>query len=285
MALSIKVKSLSAYYKKMADKYKYLIRKLLAQVHDGYFRLQVNQRLYVNTMVMLIVCLTSSAVLDSQDNRGIFIVFLLFWVSAICYDLIALYRKVYESVLGKGFLLVLLSLCTNFAIVLSSQLVNDISGVDPSKFPHTITLLSILAIPLFIALGFCILYFGLLLATPLLLMFHVMPDDKAKEVLIPGYRLNSDIIYLKTTRVVQLISLAVFCGFVFSLSQRITQSYEGFLTATARSFLFQFEMYPKAPCAIDPGSRVAFLSDEKILLGHESATGVFFRVSECKSGA
>lgn len=261
------------------------ILNALAKVRDGYFRLQVNQRLYINATVMLIAFLISSAVLGPQGAKGVLIIFFVFWIAAICYDLVTLYKKVYESVLGKGFLVILLSLCTNFAIVLSSQLVNDISGVDPSKFPHTIALLSILSIPFFIAAGFGILYFCLLLATPLLLMFHTLPDDKAKEILIPGYCASPSITYQKTTRTIQFISLAVFCGFVLTLSQKVTRSYETFLTDTARSFLYQMEMYPKATCAIEPGSRAAFLSDEKILIGEKNAAGIVFKVRDCQSGA
>lgn len=119
----------------------------LAKIRDEYFRLQVNQRLYINATAMLMIFLISSAVLGPQGTKAALIVFLAFWIAAICYDLVALYNNVYESVLGKGFLVILFSLCTNFAIALSSQLVNDISGVDPSKFPHTIALLSILSIP------------------------------------------------------------------------------------------------------------------------------------------
>lgn len=260
------------------------IRNALTQIRGSYLRLQVNQRLYVNAMVMLIVFLISSAFLGPQDTRSVLIVFLAFWIAAIGCDLIAVYKKVYESILGKGFLVVLLSLCTNFAIVLSSQLVNDIAGVDPSKFPHTIALLSILSIPFFVGAGFGILYFGLLLATPLLLMFHTLPDDKAREVLIPGYCANPSIPYLKTTRAIQFISLAVFCGLVFTLAQKVSRSYESFLTDTARSFLYQLEMYPKAPCSIVPGSRAAFLSDEKILVGVKNSAGIVFNVRECKSG-
>jgi len=261
------------------------VRNALAEVRDGYFRLQVNQRLYINATVMLIVFLISSALLAPQNAKGMLIVFLVFWIAAISFDLIVLYKKVYESVLGKGFLVVLFSLCTNLAIVLSSQLVNDIAGVDPSKFPHTIALLSILSIPFFIAAGFGILYFGLLLATPLLLMFHTLPDDKAREVLFPGYCAKPSIPYQKATRAIQFISLAVFCGFVFSLSQKTLKSYETFLTDTARSFLYQMEMYPKAPCSIVPGTRAAFLSDEKILVGEKNAAEIIFKVRECKSGA
>lgn len=209
------------------------IRSTLIKIHDRYFRLQVNQRLYINTIVILISFLVISIVTGSKGAKGVFFVFIVFWIVAIFYDLITLYKKVYESVLGKAFLVILFSLCTNFAIVLSSQLVNDITGVDPSKFPHTIALLSILSIPIFISAGFGILFFVILLASPLLLMFHTMNEDKAKEVLLPGYSASPSIPYQKITRIIQLISFAVFCGLVFSFSQKVMRSYETFLTDTA----------------------------------------------------
>lgn len=260
------------------------IRNELAKIHGGYFRLQVNQRLYVNAIVILIVLLMSSPFLAAHHAKGVLIVFLVFWIAAIGFDLTSLYKKVCESVLGKGFLIILLSLCTNLAIVLSSQLVNNISGVDPSRFPHTVALLSILSIPFFIVAGFGVLYFGLLLATPLMLAFYMLSDGKAREVLIPGYCASPSIPYQKTTRAIQFFSLAVFCGVVFSLSKNVSRSYETFLTDTARSFLYQLEMYQKAPCSIAPGTRAAFLSDEKILLGEKNSVGIVFKIRECKSG-
>jgi hypothetical protein len=258
---------------------------VLTKFQSSYFELQVNQRLYVNTMVMLTAFLINSALFGTQSAREVLIVFLVFWIAAICYDLIALYKKVYQSVLGKAFLVILFSLCTNFAIALSSQLVNDITGVDPSKFPHTISLLSILSIPFFVAAGFGALYFALLVATPLLLMFHTLPDDKAREVLIPGYCSKQAVPYEKTTRTIQFVSLAVFCGVVFSFSQNVTRSYETFLTNTARSFLYQMEMYPKAPCLIQQGSRAAFLNEDTILIGEKKLTEIVFNVRECKRAA
>lgn len=260
------------------------IRNTLAQIRDGYFRLQVNQRLYVNTIAMLVAFLISSAVLGPQGAKGVLVFFFAFWIAAICYDLTALYKKVYESVLGKGFLVIFISLCTNFAIVLSNQLVNYIAGVDPSMFPHTIGLLSILNIPILIAGGFSVLHIVLLVTAPMLLMFQALPDNKVKEVLIPGYSASSSIPYQKTTRAIQLISFAVFCGFAFTYSQKVMQSYETFLTDTARSFLFQMEMYPNAPCGIEPGSRAAFLNEEKLLIGEKSSSGIMFKVRECKNG-
>lgn len=260
------------------------IRDVVAQMRKDYFQLQVNQRFYVNAIAMLIVFLLSSVVLGAQNATGVLYIFLVFWIAAICYDMIASYKTIYETVPGKGFLVLLFTLCTNFAIVLTSQLVNDIVGVDPSKFPHTITLLSILSIPFFIVAGIGILYFVLLLVTPFLLMFHTLPDEKSKEVLFPGYSTRPSIPYQKTTLAVQIVSFAFFFGVVLFFSQKVAHSYETFLTDFARSFMYDWEMYPKAPCVIEQGSRAAFLGDEKILVGVKSSTGIAFNIRECRGG-
>jgi hypothetical protein len=257
---------------------------LLSRLKAAYFKLQVNQRLYLNAIVLLGIFFLYSSVLGLTNSytKGPLFLFLAFWIAAICYDLIGLYKKVYESVLGKAFLILLLSLCTKIAMTLSSQLVNDITSNDPSKFPHTIAIFSILCIPFFVAAAFSILYALLMVASPLLLMFHSLPDEKMKEVVIPGYSTKPSIPYQKTTRIIQFISFTFFCGFVFSSSQKVMKSYETFLTDTARSFIYTMEMYPKAPCVLEPGSKVAFLSDDKILVGTKNSTGITFKRSECK---
>ncbi len=260
------------------------ILKAGTDIREGYFRLRVNQRLYVNAIVTLAAFLLSYAISGSSFSQSFFTLFIAFWCAAICHDLLALYKKVYETTLGKAFLVVLFSLCTNIAIVLSAQLVNDIVGIDPGKFPHTVALLSILFIPLFVAAGFGILYFILLFAIPLLLMLQMTGDDRAKEVFFPGYSASPTIPYQKITRTIQVVSFAVFCGVVYSLSQKVMHSYETFLSDTARSFLYQLEMYPKAPCNIEPGSRVAFISDEKVLVGVKGPNEITFKIRDCKSG-
>lgn len=260
------------------------IQQALRKAHEWYFRLHVNQRLYVNAIVALVIFFISSTIFGVQNSRSLLVLFLLFWSVAICYDLLALYKKVYETIIGKALFVILLSFCTNIAIALSSQVVNSVVGVDPSKFPHTVTLLSILTIPFFVALGLGALYALLLLATPLLLMFHLLPDDNARRILVPGYSPSSPVPYKKTTRIIQLLSVAVFCGFLFSFSQRFSSTYDSFLAKTARSFLYNFEMYPKVPCALSPGSKAAFLSDDKILVGTKDSSGIAFSLRECKSG-
>jgi hypothetical protein len=115
-------------------------------------------------------------------------------------------------------------------------------------------------------------------------MFHTLPDDKAKEILVPGYSNKSTIPYYRSTLAIQFFSLAVFCVSILNLSHKVMPSYETFLTDTARSFLFQLEMFPKAQCTIPPKSRAAFIGDDKILLGEKNPTGIVFTVRECKNG-
>ena len=86
------------------------IRTALGKARDLYFRLQVNQRLYVNAAVALLVFLATSVVTGVQGARGTLLLFLAIWVTAIAYDLVALYNKVYDSILGKTFLVILFSL-------------------------------------------------------------------------------------------------------------------------------------------------------------------------------
>src|SRR5688572_27254564 len=108
-----------------------------ARVRTVYLKFQINQQLYINAAVMLIVYLLSSLVLEPKTADGAKYLSLLFWLAAICYDLASGYKKLYKSIIGKGVLLIVLALFTNLAITISSQLVNEITGVDPSKFPHT----------------------------------------------------------------------------------------------------------------------------------------------------
>jgi hypothetical protein len=234
---------------------------------DNYLKLEVNQRLYS----------------DFQTKRSLLLVFFLIWLWAISYDLTNLFKAVYETLIGKAFLLLLFSLATNFAVVFSNQIINSITAVDPSKFPHTVALLSILCIPFLVAIGLGLLYALLLIASPLFFMFHALPDDKSKEVLFPGYKAPVNVRFHKTTRLVQAISFALFFGIAFSLSQKISNNYENFLTETARSFLFRFEMYPKAQCALQAGQRAAFVIDESILIASQGPSGNYvFSTKECK---
>ena len=209
--------------------------------------------------------------------------FLLCWFAAICYDVAGLFEKIYCTVIGKALLLIVFNLCTNLAIALSMQQVNSNVGTDPTLFPHTITYITILSIPVFLAIGLGLLSILLMFVFPIVILYHAVPDDAFKEILIPGSVSHSDTPYLRTTRVVQLLSFIVFCGLVLSHNNKITSNYEPFLSDTARSFLYHFEMYENTSCVVKKGVRVAFLGEGSVLVGEKNEDEIVFVVNKCES--
>lgn len=285
MKVSTKLNKFKTFFRmKVASHFsKSSIAEIVKNIHTTYLSLNINQRLYINALVTFLFFLLSLGVLDKNNAKGFFYLFCIFWFFAIVNDFLAAYKRIYETVIGKGFLILSLAICTNLSIALSSQLINDIVGIDPSKLPHTIAFLSILLIPIFITLAIGVLYFMLIVISPLLFMFQFSLDDKAKEVLVPGYSATPKIAYQKQTRVVQVISFIVFCGFIFSASQKALPTYEKFLTKTASSFIFNMEMYSKAPCVIEKETKVAFIADGIVLIGSKTPAGFLFKTQECKA--
>jgi hypothetical protein len=159
-------------------------------------------------------------------------------------------------------------------------------GVDPSKFPHTVALLSIMNLPVLVVMGMTVVYGFTLVAAPFLLMFHTLPNEKTKQILVPGYSTPENYQFHKATLAVQFVSFGVFAGFVLALSGKFEKSYNESLTRAAREFIFVMEMYPKAQCALPAGTRAAFVADEKVVTAARAASGISFdRPRDCKTGS
>lgn len=259
-----------------------LTQSLITSVSYIYSQLQANQRLYLNAFGFLVAFLVAKIFQASDVEQVVLVLFLTFWTIAITFDLVSLYKRIYETVIGKALIVVLFSICANVAIALSSQAVNDITGVDPSKFPHTVALLSILTIPVFIMVGSGFLSIILLGFIPVFIMIDTISYEKVKVVFFPWLASTEKISYPKITRSVQIISFAVFCALIFGWYQKKSKNYETFLTETAQSFLYELEMYPKSSCKVASGVRVGFLGDGQILVGSKTGSTFTFLVQECK---
>lgn len=258
------------------------LRKAISKIQTSYSSLAVNQKLYVNALLFLLLYSLFPKAINPDLDKGILSLFLIIWVTAMSCDLLTLYKKVYETLVGKAILLLVFTALTNVAISLSAQVVNDVTGVNPSSFPHTQAILAILMIPL-LAVGIGgILYFGILILSPFIFMFHIS-DDELKRFIIPSYSISYKINFLKTTRIIQVVSIIVFFGLIYSLSQKISRNYSTFVSESARFFVYNMEMYSKAPCPIEGNGKIAFIGDDKILVGFKSKSETVFRLAECKT--
>lgn len=260
------------------------VKKILGEIDGIYREFTTNQKCYANSIVSFVFGILSSLIVPvhSVFCRDIFILAIIYLMAAICCDINTAFIKIKDNLFGKGLIAVIFALSINFSIALSQKIVNDITGVDPSKFPHTVAIVSILGIPFAIVVGGVVLNGISLLFGSLALPFGVVGNGKLKEYLIPGYSQNAGIKFKKITLLVQVIGAAVFGGFVLGVSMPVMPSYEGFIKDKARSFLFEYEMYEKYPCDIESQTRAAPVGDGNVLIGTQSASGIIFNVRECK---
>ena len=257
------------------------LKKVIIKVQDINGLLAINQKLYIKALMFLIIYLLFPKAMNPELDKVFLALFLLTWISAIGYDSLNIYKKIYETVVGKAVLLLLLTMFTNIAIGLSAQVINDVTGVNPSSFPHTQAILAIFMIPLLMVVISAFLYISILILGPFILMFH-FSDDDFKKLFIPGYSVTNKVNYLKITKIAQVVSLTIFLGLIYGFSQRVNDNYSTFVSDAARFFVYNIEMYSKAPCVIERYAKIAFIGDDKILVGIKNKSETVFKLAECK---
>lgn len=263
-----------------------------------YQQLHHNQKLYVITLISFVFplwALFCRSIADLVvpgwfgDIRPTLYPALVLWCWTVIYELSRIYVQIFEFPLGKAILLIIFSIATTFALVMSGQVINGITGAEPSKFPHTIAIVSTLTIPFFVAMGSGILWavFVILVSVfgGLGYMIRFLIKDMGLEFLYRDLIPKSGAPYPKLTKAVQLISISFFCGTFYSAMGRFAEVYDIFVAEKAAWFLYEMEMLSKSPCTTPPGSKIAYLgdlADNKILMARRQDDGsISFEVADC----
>ncbi|WP_425914143.1 hypothetical protein [Pseudomonas sp. GWSMS-1] len=198
-------------------------------------------------------------------------------------DLLSLYKRTAETLLGKLFILGAFGLGANVAIAISAQVLNRAIGVDPGQFTHTIAFTSLLVAPfLIIFLTVIVLLFGLGFIA-LFFMFQALPDDDSRLMIFPWYRGGQVVRYRWPTSFIQFISLIAIFGFAYQWSLGENTAYSDFVESRTKWFLYSFEMFEKTQCQIEEGQKIAFLGDGQVLVGRKEGDEISFLVQQCTS--
>lgn len=256
--------------------------QIINKIKEIYIKLNVCQKNYLNSIFFLSLMLIWSIPFGFKSSKYLLLIFLLFWTCAIIYDFLSIYKKIYSSLLGKIFILLCFSLCTNFSVAISGLIVNDITGVAPNNFPHTLVLLSIAIIPFLAVIVMGAIYLILIISVPVFIVYYFFFDDDLKKIIIPGYEIPERIYLYKTTRIIQAISFCLYFGFLYSFSHLIINDYSRFITVQTTKFIYAFEMYSKSPCQIDKEMKVAFIGDDNILTAEQGPILTSFKLVPCK---
>lgn len=258
-----------------------LIARLRNQAWEWYTSLQPNQCSYLNALVLLGIFLILKP-FEWELNKGVIGLAIIFWGMAVISDLLSLYKRTAETLLGKLVILGALGLGANVAIAISAQVLNHATGIDPGQFTHTIAFTSLLVAPLLIiVLTFFVLLFGLGFIA-LFFMFQALPDDNSRLMIFPWYRGGQAVRYRWPTSFIQLISLIVIFGFAYQWSQGESTAYSDFVESRTKWFLYSFEMFEKTQCQLQEGQKIAFLGDGQVLIGSkEEGREISFVVQQC----
>lgn len=253
---------------------------LWSRISERYESLLPHQKAYVNALVLFAVYWLLKP-LDWEVNQGFLALAVCSWAMAVVSDLLAFYKKFAESTLGRLLLVVAVAFGTNAAVAMAAQVVNDIVGIDPSRFTHTIALVSMYMALMFVFVAMSALFVLGMGFAFLYLILNWMNDEKTISVLIPWYRSAEVIPYRRLTATLQVISLLALSWLAYSSVINDQGRYMSFVKNSAEWFLYNVEMYQKAPCAIDADQRVAFLDDGQVLTASRADEVITFAVQAC----
>jgi len=260
------------------DKFKRLLTKVI--LFHG--KLDTCQKLYLNLIIIVLAFLIGFLFFEPQQRKACFVMILIYWSAVVAFEAVRIYKKVFSFTLGKAFILLGFTLCTNMALSIAGVVVNDITTVSPSNFPHVLILISIAIIPLMTAVTMLFIYIAIFMTVPIWGSLVFVYDNNLKKLLFPGYEPQDGYFLCKTTRLVQALSTAAYCLFIYVFFHNILDDYSKFIYSNSQSFIYNFEMYSKSPCIGLPPGKIAFINDDHVLHASKDGEIITFSTYSCE---
>jgi hypothetical protein len=246
-------------------------------------QLSISQSLYVISILSFLAFYALNLIGLESHAEPAFSGALLFCFFGVINDLVILFKKLWDSTLGKALILLGVALSTNFSFAISSQLINSIIGVDPSKLSYALSYVSLLTIPILIGLSSIAFFVVLILLGQLYFMLSMVGKD-VKEVpllskIVPAF----SEIYQIPTMVVRLIFFTVVLSTTHSYFKNNSSDYSSFVIVSASAFIYHFEAFSKSRCLVNEGEKVIPINDKEIVVARKNDDKKYiFSLELCK---
>lgn len=197
-------------------------------------------------------------------------------------DLVMVYKKIWESSLGKAVILLIYFVLSNIALGLSEYAINVVTEVDFISVTYTKAILTVIMIPMFawgVSIFLMTMSFVLL---PFVFMFFALGKDFA---LNPCFGFMGSIFnhyLLKTTLIVRFVAFLLLFGFVKAEGQGLARSYDSFLDKQLPFFLYLLEGRKYTSCTLGENERGVKGDDGRYLIITNNKEGYSFRSETCK---
>lgn len=213
--------------------------------------------------------------------RSIFIISGLLFTLGVASDILIVYKKVWKTNLGKGLILIIYAIATNFAYALSSQIVNEILTFESSKLIYTINLVAVMLLPLF-ALALTYFVFAIIFIFGQFYMLIIVNADQFKtdeclKSLIPE-NIES---YAFTTFIIRLFVFPLVLGFYWSISGYAMPAYNSFVESTTKAFIYNLEAKKFSRCKLATSQKAIEINDKEIVVVEKIDGEYFFTPKPC----
>ncbi|WP_159070095.1 hypothetical protein [Neisseria animaloris] len=196
-----------------------------------------------------------------------------FFFLGVISDTLVIYNKIWSTLIGKAFLLIIYALGTTIAYGLSGQIVNEIIQFDTSAMTRTINFVAILLIPLFIFIILAIIF--VILGYFYILFIQLIKDLKIKIKL--EY-------YPWWTFTIRFISYILVFSFTFTLLTNLLPSYSKFLKDYTSAFIYYVESVRFSRCKNIPlNTRVLPINENEIITIRKTKDGYIFNPMACNT--
>lgn len=217
----------------------------------------------------------------SEIFLSVFIAAGLLLTCGVASDILIVYKKVWETNIGKGLILVIYAASTNFAYALSSQIVNEIVTFESSKLIYSINLVAVMLLPLFV-LAFTYLVFAVIFIFGqfyMLIIEHAeqLKTDECLKHIIPE-KIES---YAFRTFLVRFFVFPSVLGFYWSISGHAMPAYGNFVENTTKAFIYNLEAKKFSRCELSKGKKIIEINDKEIVVVEKLSGGYLFSPQIC----
>lgn len=201
---------------------------------------------------------------------------------AVISDILSIYKKIWGTNIGKGFILVLYAAATNLAYGLSAQLVNEIIRYESAQLTYATNFVAVMLIPLFVVAATFIVFFILFLFGQFYVLMAAHAEQVKSSRCLRGVVPSSIEKYPFRTFFVRLVAFPSVLAFYQVVASNALPSYIQFMESSTKSFIYHLEAKKYSRCILRSGEKAIFISDKEVVVAKKHKDGYNFEPQLCQ---
>lgn len=217
--------------------------------------------------------------------KGVFLVavaiWMVLWCAAVATDILAVYQKVWDTILGKAVLLLVYALLTNFAYAIASQMVNDIVQYQSASLVYAINYVAVMLTPLFIFVSTYLTFLALLICSQIYWFFAIATELIRKHRYVAGVIPETVVNFPKATFAVRTLAFVMILSAAWGFRPYIAPRYYDFLKSSTASFIYNFEASRYSRCQLPANAKAIPVIESEIVIVEKNNDDYSFKAVKC----